>query len=83
MENNDVAGLTNEINQMLITAQANVDLLNDGNAPVKYQSNGHADEIDDDDASKVIDLHTFQPIFQNLDGIQIETIFDRISNILK
>ncbi|CCG23745.1 Nan1 U3 snoRNP protein [Candida orthopsilosis Co 90-125] len=83
VENNDVAGLTNEINQMLITAQANVDLLNDGNAPVKYQSNGHADEIDDDDASKVIDLHTFQPIFQNLDGIQIETIFDRISNILK
>ncbi|KAI5962880.1 NAN1 [Candida margitis] len=85
VESNDVAGLTNEINQMLITAQANVDLLNNGNnAPVKYQSNGNApDEEMEDAGSKVIDLHTFQPIFQNLDGIQIETIFDRISDILK
>ena len=69
---------------MLITAQANVDLLDDGTtAPVKFQSNGQTENIDEDDGSKVIDLHTFQPIFQNLDGIQIETIFDRISNILK
>lgn len=84
MESIEVTGLANEINQMLITAQANVDLLDDGTtAPVKFQSNGQTENIDEDDGSKVIDLHTFQPIFQNLDGIQIETIFDRISNILK
>ncbi|KAI5953018.1 NAN1 [Candida theae] len=80
----EITGLANEINQMLITAQANVDLLSDGNAPVRYQSNGHDDEAGfDEERSKVIDLHTFQPIFQNLDGIQIESIFDRISNIVK
>ncbi|EDK46199.1 conserved hypothetical protein [Lodderomyces elongisporus NRRL YB-4239] len=32
---------------------------------------------------RVLDLHSFQPIFQNLDGLQVETIFDRITDILR
>jgi NET1-associated nuclear protein 1 (U3 small nucleolar RNA-associated protein 17) len=81
-------GLTQEINNMLITAQATADIINDRNVDVRLgkQTNGD-DGMDIDDGvqytQKVVDLHTFQPIFQNIEGVQIESLFDRIVNVLK
>ncbi|KAF6066417.1 hypothetical protein FOB64_004681 [Candida albicans] len=64
-------GLTQEINNMLIAAQATAD----------------EGEMDIDNsmayAAKVVDLHTFQPIFQNIEGVQVESLFERIVNVLK
>ncbi|KAK6867974.1 NET1-associated nuclear protein 1 [Candida tropicalis] len=81
-------GLTQEINNMLITAQATADVINDRNVEVKVGKQNKADDgMDIDDglqySQKVIDLHTFQPIFQNIEGVQIESLFDRIVNVLK
>ncbi|RCK59104.1 NET1-associated nuclear protein 1 [Candida viswanathii] len=81
-------GLTQEINNMLITAQATADIINDRNVDVKLGNQGNGDggmDIDDgvQYTQKVVDLHTFQPIFQNLEGVQIESLFDRIVNVLK
>ncbi|KAI5955182.1 NAN1 [Candida jiufengensis] len=79
----EVSSITNDISQMLINAQANVDLLSYRENNTKSQ-NGKIEEIEDSSTTKkVIDLHTFQPIFQNLNGLEIENIFDRITNILK
>ena len=83
-------GLTQEINNMLITAQATADVINDRNVKttVGHQQNGNKEgEMDIDNSvaysPKVVDLHTFQPIFQNIEGVQVESLFERIVNVLK
>ncbi|KAL6450397.1 NAN1 NET1-associated nuclear protein 1 [Candida maltosa Xu316] len=77
--------LTQEISNMLISAQATADMINDRSVSVTV---GKQDDMDIDDGAmeyhqKVVDLHTFQPIFQNIEGVQIESLFDRIVNVLK
>ncbi|KAI3403180.2 NAN1 [Candida oxycetoniae] len=89
-QDSGVGSLSEEIKQMLITAQGNVDLMNhrvDVQAQ-QQQQNGSGQDRDEFESAmstseKVVDLHTFQSVFQNLDGLQIETIFDRITDILK
>ncbi|CAI5759377.1 unnamed protein product [Candida verbasci] len=84
LQENIEFNLSNEISSMLISAQATVDIMN--NRQVKTntnQKNGSIEDNDDNAISKIVDLHTFQPIFQNLDGVQIDTLFDRIVEALK
>ena len=82
-------GLTQEINNMLIAAQATADVINDRNVKttVGHQNGNKEGEMDIDNsmayAAKVVDLHTFQPIFQNIEGVQVESLFERIVNVLK
>ncbi|KAG7662763.1 NAN1 [[Candida] subhashii] len=82
-------GLVQEINNMLTNARATVEVINSRNVSVKTgQQNGSLDTQEEIDESmefnnRAIDLHTFQPIFQNIEGVQIETLFDRIVKVLK
>ncbi|KAI5965682.1 NAN1 [Candida pseudojiufengensis] len=77
--NVEIKNITNDISSMLLSAQANVDLIS-----FRENNQNKNGKIEDSTTTKkVIDLHTFQPIFQNINGLEIETIFDRITNILK
>ncbi|CAK9441156.1 uncharacterized protein LODBEIA_P50250 [Lodderomyces beijingensis] len=90
-EEKKTGSLTDEIKSMLISAQGNVDLMNyktdAGNMrPKQQQQNGSTEEDFEaamSTSEKVVGLHTFQSVFQNLNGLQVDTIFDRITDILK
>ncbi|KAK6464187.1 hypothetical protein DFJ63DRAFT_303030 [Scheffersomyces coipomensis] len=78
--------LSNDINNMLISAQATADIINDRNITVhkQNQTNGNSDVTAGEiDFNRVIDVHTFQPIFENMEGLTIDSIFDRVTRILK
>ncbi|RLV96302.1 NET1-associated nuclear protein 1 [Spathaspora sp. JA1] len=64
--------LTHEISTMLINSRAGA---------TNVTHNG--EEEVEQGVTRVIDLHTIQPIFQNIEGVQIETLFDRIVKVLK
>ncbi|CAH2355733.1 NET1-associated nuclear protein 1 [[Candida] railenensis] len=80
--------LSNDMSKMLIQAQAAADIVNSRavsttsrSASTSNVSNGHADEETQFD--RTIDINTFQPIFENLDGVQIDSLFDKIVKIIK
>ncbi|CUM63022.1 uncharacterized protein PRCAT00000584001 [Priceomyces carsonii] len=35
------------------------------------------------ESNKIVDINTFQPVFDNIEGVQIETLFDRIIKVIK
>lgn len=81
--------ITNDMNKMLLKAQATADIINYRNAPVSHSSrtsNGTTDDATIDESSEVVkalDVNSFQPIFENIEGVQIGTLFDRIVKIIQ
>lgn len=81
-----VFDLANDMNTMLLNAQATADVMT--NRDVSFHtSNGKqvSESIIDGNTeiNKVIDVNTFQPVFENLEGAQIDTLFDRIMRVIK
>lgn len=75
--------LAQDMNAMLLNAQATADVLSNRNSHIQVgkQSEDSAD-VDMSSSKKVIDLHTFLSAFNNTDGIKLETLFDRIVKIV-
>ncbi|ODV78387.1 nucleolar protein NAN1 [Suhomyces tanzawaensis NRRL Y-17324] len=83
-EQEETFDLTSDMNNMLINAQATADVINNRNVQIKLSGiNGHNEKLDDVEFNRSLDLNTFQPIFENVEGIQIETLFDRIIKVIK
>ncbi|KAK6454904.1 nucleolar protein NAN1 [Scheffersomyces xylosifermentans] len=82
---NEETSLTRDMNNMLINAQATADVINNRNVSVSANSNKKAsDGVGDSyEFNRVIDLNTFQPIFENSEGSQIDTLFDLIIKVLQ
>jgi len=77
-------GLTAGINSMLLNAQATADVINNRNITTKTNSQQASTDVDDsEDVRRVLDLHTFQPVFENTDGVQLDTLFDRILKVIR
>lgn len=80
--------LTDDMNKMLLNAQAAADIVNNRNVTsanvsqkaVTSNGNSNGDELQ---FQKVIDVNTFQSAFTNMDGVQIDTLFERIIKIIK
>ncbi|KAK6203430.1 nucleolar protein NAN1 [Scheffersomyces amazonensis] len=87
VDNSD--SLSTDINNMLISAQATADIINDRSVSInrnsqKTQNQTQTQTPDDNmDFNRVIDVHTFQPIFENIEGLTVDSIFERITKILK
>ena len=75
------------MNNMLLNAQAESDVMTNLNVSFS-KANGKqlSDDLETDDSvqiNRVIDVNTFQPMFENLEGAQIDTLFERIMKIIK
>lgn len=77
--------ITNDMNKMLLKAQATADIISYRSAPVSHRAaNGTADAIDDNsEVTKTLDINSFLPIFENIEGVQIGTLFDRIVKVIQ
>lgn len=73
--------LTDEMQSMLATAQATADVINSRNVAVKTNKRGKATV--DTESSATLDLSSFQPIFENVDGVPLENLFERIMKVIK
>ncbi|KAG7195015.1 uncharacterized protein KQ657_004127 [Scheffersomyces spartinae] len=77
--------LTSAVKSMLLNAHATADIINNRNVSMKLKNiSSHDDDniAENDTISKLVDVHTFQPVFENTEGVQLETLFDRIVKIL-
>lgn len=80
----DALEVASDMQKVLLSAHAKADLINSRAVAVATPKHTLANgAIDESEISKVVDLHSFQPIFENLEGVQIETLFSKIMNILK
>jgi NET1-associated nuclear protein 1 (U3 small nucleolar RNA-associated protein 17) len=78
------SGLVEDMNSMLIKAQATANVINHRNISTNSKATNSNQTIDESlQTNKVIDLNTILPIFDNVEGIQIETLFDRIIKVIK
>ena len=72
---------------MLLNAQAAADVMTNRNVSFgKANGKQLSDDLETDDSvqiNRVIDVNTFQPMFENLEGAQIDTLFERIMKIIK
>lgn len=80
--------LIDEMNNMLIKAQANTNTINNTSISVnngkQNQTSTNDEDLDESlQFNKLIDVNSFQPVFENLEGIQINTLFDRIIKVVK
>lgn len=79
--------LANDMNNMLLNAQAAADVMTNRNVSFgKANGKQLSDDLETDDSvqiNRVIDVNTFQPMFENLEGAQIDTLFERIMKIIK
>lgn len=76
--------LVEDMKSMLISAQATADIINTRNVAVASKNANGGSEFDDSlTTNKVMDLNTIQPIFENIEGIQLETLFDRIMKVIR
>ncbi|EAZ63940.2 Nucleolar protin NAN1 (U3 small nucleolar RNA-associated protein 17) (U3 snoRNA-associated protein 17) [Scheffersomyces stipitis CBS 6054] len=84
LANND-DDLAKDMNNMLINAQATADLINNRSLNTNTNSNvSSSQDIDESyEFNRVIDLNTFQPLFEKSDSASVETLFDLIVKVLK
>lgn len=76
--------LIKDMKSMLISAQATADVINTRYVSATSEKHNDINEIDSNlTTHKVIDLNRIQPVFENIEGIQLETLFDRIMKVVK
>lgn len=82
--------LAEDMSSMLLNAQATADIVNNRSITIGATSNGngvHSNTVSDAEKgiefNKVIDVNIFQPVFENLESVQIDTLFDRIIKITR
>lgn len=78
--------LANDMNNMLLNAQAAADVLTSRNISLQNSNGNKASNLNLDDSAeniRAIDVNTFQPMFENLEGVQVDTLFERIMKIVK
>lgn len=80
---NEQFSLEDDMSNMLINAQATADILN--NTDLSSKNPGITENSSDDflEHSKVIGSNTFRPLFENIDGLTLETIFDRVIKAMR
>lgn len=79
--------LASDMSNMLLNAQAAADVMTNRTVSFNRANGRHfSDDLETDDSveiNRAIDMNTFQPMFENLEGVQIETLFERIMKIIK
>lgn len=82
----DQEDLVTGMKKALVQARATADLMI-YKAPSKTLSHGKDSNFTDIDDSmkmrKTIDAHTFEPIFENLEGVRADLLFERIIKVIK
>ncbi|CCE82808.1 Piso0_002555 [Millerozyma farinosa CBS 7064] len=78
--------LVTGMNKALVQARATADLMS-YRVPSKNLSHGKDTKTTDIDDSmktrKTIDAHTFEPIFENLEGVRADSLFERIIKVIR
>lgn len=87
-EEEDSEDLTKAVKSMLLNAHATADVINNRNVSVRLRKINAGSEVPEievevETASKLVDVHTFQPVFENLEGAQLENLFERIVKIIR
>lgn len=75
--------LARDMNAMLAAAQAAADVVSSrGRVLVRHSKN--TKDVDMDlERTTVVDVNTFVPVFENTEGVQLDTLFERIIKIVK